>query len=296
MKFVQSFWSKPFFDDTFKNNWNFRHHGGFPNPFLFYCAWTYSCLSIKKYYPDLHLITDDKGLEIFKDALKLPYASFSDSLNDLEDYHKGAWALGKLYTYRLQKEPFCHLDGDVFLFGKVLDPVLKSPLFCQSYDHDQYQYSEIHPYIHQHFENVPTAFEAELSDTIKYVNVGIIGGSAIDFFQEYTSKAFELIDENQDKLDDINTGLFNLYYEQFLLSNMLSVRKLAFASLYPKPNDGNAYNFAAFHHIPHKSQYIHLISHLKKTSEYLEQIVARLRLEFPDYYVRLRDYCQKKAL
>lgn len=290
MKFIQSFWSKPAFDSKRKNNWNFRHNGGFPTSFLFYCSWVYSCLSIKKYYPNLHMVTDDRGIEIFKHALDLPYVSFSNSLNDLEPYDERLWALGKLYTYMQQKEPFCHLDGDIFMFAPVLDPLLKSRVFYQSFNHIIEQYDEIHSYVHKHFDKVPHEFQADLSRKMRFINVGIIGGTDLKLFQLYTSKAFELVDNNPDKLDDINSGLFNLYYEQFLLSNIIANKNLEIASLYSKPNDKNEHNFAAFHHIPHKSQYVHLLSNLKKSTEFMEQIVVRLQLEFPDYYSRLTHF------
>tara|TARA_R110002020_G_scaffold63170_1_gene168625 strand:+ start:24728 stop:25612 length:885 start_codon:yes stop_codon:yes gene_type:complete len=292
MKFVQSFWSKPFDDALNQDNWNYRHNGGFPSAYLFYCSWTYSCLSIKKYYPNLHLITDSKGLYFFKEILGLPYVSFSDGLNALDDYHGGLWALGKLHTYRTQQEPFCHIDGDVFIFGPILDSILDSPVFCQSFDIDTDQYKEIHPYVHSHFKNVPIEFRADLNGDMKLLNAGIIGGHDLPLFQAYTEKAFALIDQNMEKLDGMNTGLFNLYYEQFLLSNMLEKKSISISPLFPKSSAEP--NFAAFHDVPQKARYIHLISHLKKSTEFLEQVVARLYLEFPDYYNRLQEVFKKE--
>ena len=242
-----------------KDNRIFRHNGGFPNAFLFYCSWTYSCLTIKKYYPNLHLVTDSKGVELFKNVLQLPYVTFSNALDDLKDYHKGAWALGKLYTYQQQQEPFCHIDGDVFFFGPILKELENKSIFCQSFDHNGIQYSEMHPYVHANFRDVPKAFEGDLSDTIKYFNVGIIGGSDIDLFQEYTAAAFRLIDQNQDKLDTINVTLFNLYYEQFLLSNVIAQRQKEVACLFSEPDRECTHNFAAFHEIPNGSNYICLL-------------------------------------
>lgn len=295
MRFIHSFWSKPFKDKANKFNWNLRHHGGFPSEFLFYAAWCYSCLSIKKYYGNLHLVTDNAGLGFFKNTLQLPYTSFSSALNEIESYHKGLWALGKLYTYSIQEEPFCHLDGDVFLFGKVLDPILDAPLFCQSFDLNKNQYVEIHPYVWQHFENVPDAFAADLSQDIPLINAGVIGGSNLELFKTYTDKAFKLIDHNTDKLDSINVGLLNLYYEQFLFSNLIQKHNLNLASLYPMADSEVNYNFAAFHEIPKKSMYVHLISHLKKNTEFMEQVVARLYGEFPDYYYRLVNLFKPEA-
>lgn len=287
MKFIQSFWSKPFSDDINQNNWNYRHNGGFPSCFLFYCTWTYSCLSIKKYYPNLHLITDDEGIYFFKEILRLPYESFSGELNALNNYNKGLWALGKLHAYRIQNEPFCHIDGDVLLFGPILDGVIQSPVFCQSFDYNTGQYAEIHPYVHSNFNEVPKEFAANLGKRLKLINAGIIGGNYIEVFQEYTAKAFQLIDHNVDKLNNINIGLLNLYYEQFLFSNILKQQKIHVDTLYPETELEP--NFAAFHNIPRQSQYVHLISHLKKSTEFLELVVARLSIEFPEYYARLKE-------
>jgi len=287
MKFVQSFWSKPFLDISKEHNMNFRHHGGFRSTFLFLCAWTYSCLSIKKYHSNLHIVTDDFGIDLLKYKLRLPYVTFSNALNDLDDYHSGLWALGKLYTYQLQTTPFCHLDGDVFLFGSLPDTLLKESFFCQSFDQNQEQYKEIHPYVHKHFTNVPPAFNADLSDDIKLINAGIIGGHSVDLFQRYTQNVFEFVDHNQDKLDTINSGLLNLYYEQFLISNMIAQNDISFSSLYPESDSIAHYDFGAFHHIPLKSKYVHLISTLKKNTRLIEQLVARLQLEYPEYYKQL---------
>lgn len=290
MKFIQSFWSKPLLSKEYTDNRLFRYNGGFPSTFLFLCSWTYSCLSIKKYYPNLHLVTDSYGIEIFKNKLKLPYASFSNSLENLKGYHEGLWALGKLYTYQQQDKPFCHIDGDVFFFGKALEGLLNKNLFCQSYDYNNSQYSEIHPYVHKSFKQIPEEFKADLNVKMKLVNVGIIGGSDIDLFQKYTKAAFQLINVNQDKLDNINVSLFNLYYEQFLLSNMITKKGIEVTSMYKLPDCEVNNDFVAFHEIPHNSNYIHLISHFKRSTEFLEQILLRLKIEFPMYYDRLTKF------
>ncbi len=290
MKFIQSFWSKPLLSQEHKDNRLFRFKGGFPSNFLFLCAWTYSCLTIKKYYGNLHLVTDSYGIEIFKNILDLPYTSFSEVLDNLEGYHEGFWALGKLYTYQLQEEPFCHIDGDVFVFGDVFRDLLDKPVFCQSYDYNSEQYSEIHPYVHENFDKVPKAFEADLTTKIKFLNVGVIGGSDIDLFQKYTHAAFQLIDANQEKVASINVSLLNLYYEQFLLSNIIANEGISVDSLYKLPDNEAKNKFVDFVGIPNRSKYIHLISGFKRSTKYMEQVVMRLMLEYPEYYKRLLKY------
>ena len=290
MRFLQSFWSKPLLSDNYTDNRLFRFNGGFPDHFFFLCAWTYSCLTIKKYYPNLHLVTDSHGIKIFKDILDLPYASVSNALDDLRDYHEGFWAVGKLRTYQLQKAPFCHIDGDIFLFGNVLDRLLDKPLFCQSYDYNSAQYSEIHPYVHNNFKEVDKAFEVNFDKRIKFLNVGVLGGTDIGLFQDYTRAAMKLIDANQNGLENINVSLLNLYYEQFLLSNIAANRKIPFDSLYPQADDEVHNNFVDFTGVPQRSQYIHLISAFKRSSQFMEQVVVRLLLEYPAYYQRIVNY------
>ncbi len=225
---------------------------------------------------------------MFRDILQLPYVSFSTDLEKIELYDPGLWALGKLYTYQIQDEPFCHLDGDVFLFGPVLDDMIQGRVFCQGFDSDVGQYAEIHPYIHENFYKVPKEYHADLSKGMNLINAGVIGGNDLDIFQRYTCKAFELIEANSDKLVDINVGLFNLYYEQFLFSNMVTMENIAVRTLFSIENGQP--NFAAFHEIPLQSQYVHLISHLKRSTEFMEQLVVRLSTEFPKYYKKLLDY------
>ena len=286
MKFLHSFWSKPFYDQANKDDYRFRYFGGFPEAFLFFAAWTYSCLSIQKYYPNLHLVTDDRGVYLFRDVLKLPYKSFSTRLNDLDHYPKSLWALGKIHTYRMQKEPFCHIDGDVFFFGKVLDSIANKPIFCQSFDHHEALYQAIHKDVHEHFDRVPVEFQADLSDNIRLINAGVIGGHDLKFYDYYCSKAFELVDNNLDKLNEKNRVNLNLYFEQFLLSNLIHKNHYEIGFLFPELLESER-SLTQFHRVPYKSQYIHLASTLKRFTEYLEQVVIRLQLEYPEYYERL---------
>lgn len=287
MKLIHSYWSKPFFDQDNETDYRFRHFGGFPEAFLFYAAWSYSCLSIQKYYPNLHLITDDRGLEIFRDILKLPYASFSTEMNAMNSYPKSMWALGKLHAYRIQEEPFCHIDGDVFFFGKVLDPVLDAKILAQSFDYNEILYQAIHADVHDNFNKVPEEYQADLSEKIKLINAGVIGGHDLKFYQNYCAKAFELIDNNLDKLEDKKRVNLNLYCEQFLFSNLVKQQERDIQFLFPKMLKSE-YDLTEFHMAPEHSQYVHLASTLKRFPEFLEQVVIRLYLEFPEYYDRLK--------
>ena len=198
------------------------------------------------------------------------------------------WALGKLHAYRIQKEPFCHIDGDVFFFGKVLDPIFHGAIFCQSFDFNELLYQAIHKDVHDNFENVPEEFSADLSEEIKLINAGVIGGHDLDFFKHYCSRAFQLIDSNMDKLGEKSRVNLNLYCEQFLFSNLVKKEARAIEFLFPELLTSE-YNLTQFHMAPEHSQYVHLASTLKRLPKFLEQVVIRLRLEFPDYFERLTE-------
>jgi hypothetical protein len=287
MKYLHSFWSKPLEKLLQDNSNGSKTFAGFPNKLSFLCAWSYSCLSIKKYYPNLHLVTDDLGVQLFIEQLRLPYVTASKALNDLHDLPPYLWAFGKLYAYKLQQEPFCHIDGDVFLFGSVLDSVIERDLFFQSFDHHTHIFSKIHKTIHENGRNIPKDFYAELSSDMKCINAGVIGGNRIDIIKSYVDQAFELIRNNQHLLSAEKSWELNLYCEQFLISNIIDKYNIDCGFVFSEPDENNRYNFAAFESIPEQSQYVHLYFNKKRKTQYIEQIVARLQIEYPEYYERI---------
>jgi len=287
MKYVQSFWSKPLSDALKGDDHPINYFAGFPNRFSFLCVWTYSCLSIKEFYPNLHFVTDDAGIDLFEEKLQLPYTSFSRELNQLEELPSYLWAFGKLKAYGLQEEPFCHIDGDVCLFGPVLDKITNAPLFFQSFDHYFDIYSKVHQDVHENYQKVPTDFQSELSSNMKYINAGVLGGNDINSIKSYVDQAFELIHRNKHLINAKKSWELNLYCEQFLISNMIERHNIDCKFLFSDPDEGDRYNFADFEGIPNRSQYIHLYFNKKRKTDYIEQIVARLQLEYPNYYQRI---------
>ena len=110
MKIVQTFWhgNNSLLDNSF----------GWMNPQYHLMSWALSCLSLKDNYQNIVLYTDSHGYEIFAEQLKLPYTDIIiqyDNLTCPEPH----WAYPKLLTYSLQKEPFIHVDGTVFIEGMV---------------------------------------------------------------------------------------------------------------------------------------------------------------------------------
>lgn len=73
-------------------------------------SWALSCLKFKEIYNEIELVTDINGKHLLYDILELPYTNVVTKLDDLNDYNHNLWALGKLYAYKLQQEPFIHVE------------------------------------------------------------------------------------------------------------------------------------------------------------------------------------------
>ena len=127
MKIIQSFWSKPF-----------QGSGGWYDLIFHYISWTFSCLKLLEFYDKVELITDKAGYDLLVNKLQLPYTWFQMCLNDIDHYDEGLWALGKIYTYSMQNEPFIHVDNDVFIWDKFPDRIESAQLIAQ---HFEYNYS-----------------------------------------------------------------------------------------------------------------------------------------------------------
>lgn len=69
---------------------------------------------------------------LLTDTLQLPYSKVYLTHDQLKLIHTDLWALPKIYTYSLQKEPFLHIDGDVFLFHPFDSNLMESELIAQN--------------------------------------------------------------------------------------------------------------------------------------------------------------------
>ena len=133
MKIIHSYWSKPalYTGKGVKE----KTFGGWPSKKYEYMSWALSCLSFKKFYPNIELITDAYGKKTLVDELQLPYTSVKIELDVLNKYPTQLWALGKLHAYSLQEEPFIHVDNDIFIWRKFDDEIENAHLIAQHVDH-----------------------------------------------------------------------------------------------------------------------------------------------------------------
>ena len=114
MKIIQSFWTG--------NKNSLTDSYGWLLPIFNYLSWIISCNQLRRYYDDVTLVTDSQGYDVLINKLHLPYTDVIVSLDCLNHYNPNLWALAKIKAYQSIKEPFIHVDGDVFIWTKIDKP------------------------------------------------------------------------------------------------------------------------------------------------------------------------------
>lgn len=287
MKIIQSLWVKP---SLKKENFNIsdRNKGGWIDKKYNYMSWALSCLQFKKYYKDVELVTDSDGYELLIEKLELPYTNVDVILDKLNSYHPDLWALGKILAYSIQNEPFIHADGDVFIFKKFETNIEKSRLIAQNVECGFDYYYEIFKNIEEHFDYIPNVLkESKMKNNkIIAVNAGLLGGSDLIFFKEYSEEVFRFVNSNAARIEMVDIGLFNNVFEQFLFKAMAEKKKIDIS--FNLSNVNQAFDgLADFSGVPAKIDYIHTVGVYKRMKYIGDLLAKRLQSDYPEYYYKI---------
>ncbi len=278
MRAVWSFWTKPF-RQRCGSAWLSDYHA--------WLAWGLSVELARRHYPDTTLVTDDDGARLLVDQLKLPFGRISLELNTLRDHDPDWWALGKLYAYRLQTEPFVHIDADVFLWKRLPPELEVAPVFAQSpeaFDPD----GDTHWYplrpVERTFRDtgwLPAAWRWYSSGARPLIaaNCGIVGGNRVDVLREFASEGIRTVESPANAAgwatwDD--KGFCNVLVEQFLLNAVAEHADVRVAYLFP--SDAAAYDPRA----ADAAGYTHLIGGAKRNPELMADLEARMWTDYPE--------------
>lgn len=289
MRVIHSMWSKPTF--KFQNlNMTDRGKGGWLDKKYNYMSWALSCLQFKKFYSQVELYTDKAGYELLINKLKLPYSNVQVVLDDLNNYHTDLWALGKIYTYGKQNEPFIHADGDVYIWERFPDNLEKAELVAQNIERHYKYYDDVLLQLEQNFHYIPKAINEskKKNQGIIGVNAGLLGGNSLDFFLDYSKQAFEFVDKNIGSLDKVDIGAFNAIFEQCLFYG-LAEQQGKNIQCYLQNINATFNGLSQFTDVPTKRKYIHPIGNNKKHKYFCDLLALKLLTEYPDYYFRIID-------
>ncbi|WP_286761488.1 DUF6734 family protein [Salegentibacter sp. UBA1130] len=287
MKIVQSYWSKPTLKkDSFKTS--DRNKGGWVDKRFNYMSWALSCLQFKKFYSKVELVTDQAGYDLLINKLDLPYTHVDVCLDRLNIYHSDLWALGKIYAYSIQKEPFIHADGDIYIYHKFKPESENADLFVQNIEDGFSYYDNIFKQIRETFQYIPPELleSIEKNKKIISVNAGLLGGNDIAFFNCYTKEVFNFVDQNLAKIDKIDKGMFNTIFEQFLFMALAEKRDKKVS--YQLKEVNHAFDgLADFTGLPNRTKYIHTVGIYKKINYIGNLLEHRLMMDYPDYYFKI---------
>ncbi len=291
MKIIQTLYttSKNPFADSF----------GWISPQYHLISWALSCLLIKKHFGNVELFANSPAANLLGEILELPYSQINVTHDKLELVHDNLWALPKLYTYSIQDQPFLHIDGDVFLFRKISNRLLKGELIAQNIEEATEYYlstqKELTKYFHYFPDCVSNDFDSKYP--IKAVNAGILGGNNIPFIKEYSGLAFEYVSRNEAYLSSINVDKFNVFFEQHLFYALAKEQNIPISLQFDNVVNDNGYKFLGnFHEVPFARTYLHLLGNYKKDEFACQQMASKLRELYPEYFFRILDFCNRKKI
>ncbi|SKA48609.1 hypothetical protein SAMN04488128_1155 [Chitinophaga eiseniae] len=292
MKIVQSFWTKPFLrsPDLLKDT---RLNGGWPSRKYNYFSWALSCLQLRSFYDEVELVTDDLGKLMLIDKIGLPYTNVRVVMDKLDNYNPGLWALGKVYTYSIQDRPFLHVDNDVFIWQPFEDRVMSAPLAAQNLEGAASSYAATFNDICDKFPYIrPGIRELYGKKIIECSNAGILGGSDIAFFQEYTAEVFHFLKQNEEHLDHhmmhMNSTYINVVYEQVFFYWMAQAQQREVTYLFPDVIDFPNY-IGYFHEALPNKNFVHCLGVFKQIRHVCNMLSRELKHRYPEYYYRIQE-------
>lgn len=300
MKAVWSFWSKPMQDNTSWSWLSQKHH---------LLSWILSVKTAEKQFSELSLYTDEIGADLLTRKIGLNFSHISCNLNDLHKYDSDWWVLGKLYTYREQKEPFIHIDNDAFIWNNLPDKMLNASILAQNPDY--FIVGESKYYRPDIFENIINCstngwlpeewlWSRRIFGNYQVgVGCGIFGGNNIDFINYYSDLAIKLImhDGNIDAFSKIeNKKDFSILIEQYLLSACIDFNNHSSRNF---DNLTVEYLFNFFEDCffnAKKVGYTHLVGSAKKNRLICKKLENRVQKDFPDLYNNCIKYFSDKEI
>lgn len=298
MKIVQSFWSKPMLKSG-KEVYMNRLNGGWRNYRYALSAMTYSCLTLRKHYDDVELYTDDFGINLFNDELGLPYTRFHNVFNNLS-VDESFWAYGKLFAYSLQEQPFLHVDNDIFIWDKFPTRLELADVAGQNVEWvtptATDDYTNALDYLRK---NVPVCPKIILdSECRQAVNMGVFGGSDIEFIRRYARLAMQSIREATPYLvsADVKNGVFNIIFEQLLLSEMARKESRRMAYMIEDCDSSDFSQYINIETAQFDVKYSHCIGLLKQSDTICEQVEYRLKCDYPEYHTKVLNYLERQGL
>lgn len=283
MRIVQTLW--PGGKNLFRDNF------GWLAPEYHIIAWSLSCLRLREHYNNVILYTDSQTKTIFQN-LELPYTEIHAVYDNLDVPHSNLWAFPKILTYGAQREPFLHVDGDVFVNRKFPERLLEADLIAQNEESPTQYYLLMMGQLLHSLDFIPSKLRYAIkNETIKSFNAGIMGGSDLSFFKTFANAVKKFLKLNEKSFKTIvPSANVNLLFEQLLFAELVHQEKKHVECYYKDMVEDNKYSshrFCNFDQTNEYSHYIHFIGGKKKDEMLCYQLRATLAREYPSFYFRI---------
>lgn len=285
MKAVMSFWTRPIAAQFGRAQLSRRDA----------MMWALSACLLRQHFARTQLITDADGARFLIDQLGLPFTEVSTALEALAGADPSFWALGKIHAYALQSEPWVHVDHDLFLLRPLPSALLARPLLGQCPESWQKR-DQRNMLAYGRNEEVMAALPdlpphfaaAARRPTQTAVNVGIIGGHALQLLAEYCASILLILASPRNQagiqhLKDTGLGMSLIFcLEQWSLWALATARGIGLTYRFETPWYHPQTIAAAQSH-----GYLHLQGGLKDQPHFSAWVESQLRTEFPQSYDRV---------
>jgi len=297
MTAVWSLWTKPLYAG---HGWEWKEL----KSYLF--SWILSVELARRHFSDTMLVTDDQGRRILVDGLGLQFGNISTELNSLSGHDSGWWNTGKLYTYKLLKVPFLHLDSDVFLWSPLPEKLQRSDVIAQNPEF--FTVAPSGHYMPDQFEQQVMAFggwlprewewyRAQYGDVQKAICCGIFGGNRIDFISYYADTAIQLLEREENApilgkmaLKEQHVVLI----EQFLLAACIEYHRGPYSGFGRLEDEYLFHCIDDAYHCARVIGFTHLIGDAKNNPTVARRLEKRVQAVNPELHARALRFLADK--
>ncbi|WP_300880226.1 DUF6734 family protein [uncultured Alistipes sp.] len=292
MNLIQSYFNKNITID------NINYAGGYLSPVINWLSMAYSCLLLKRYNPEDHLIFygNETMVHLFENLFELPYDEYRivDCKGEYSDWF---YCWPKIITYEAQKDPFIHIDNDIFMWDHLPQELKDAPLVAQHLERDSKFYMDVYNQIAKDQIKIPdyikTCYDGNF---ISSYNAGLLGGNDLSFFHQYLSEIKAFVDNNASQISSSDRRfLYNVVFEQWLFFGMTKKHNKTVKTFYSRPITDFDMKEA---HVPFQIlslgelKYLHVMEY-KDNIRCNRFIAYKMQSDFPQEYERILSVCHK---
>lgn len=279
LRIIQTFWSGGHNPLECGYGWNHAEHN--------LMSWALSCHSLCEHYSQVELFTDQRGYDVLIGKLHLPYTRvhlvYDDSLG--LSHH---WALAKIKTYAMQKEPFLHVDGDIYVPAPLPQEALSAPLVAQNREIGTVYYRRMMENVQRHEDIVLPSYitEALHAESVASYNMGMFGGHDLGFIRRYCEEAFAFLERNQmnDRLLPHSRVCCNILFEQVFFAVLADLEDREVASVLGHAVSDEGYSGREFCDLSYWGQrpFFHLLGGHKRNPYNVDMLRRTLLRLYPN--------------